>query len=188
MAARTPQLGFQFRTWGGKRKGAGRPPKGEKAGMPHDTRPVFRSRVPVHVTLRMRRGIWNLRAKRCFVELSKAFWNGAVRRGFKLVQYSVQGNHIHLIIEAGDNQALSQGMNALNVRIARALNRVMGRKGSVLKDRYHAHILRTPTEVRRARNYLLTNAQRHYNWVGPDPFTSSTFLAEPETFLLRRRC
>jgi hypothetical protein len=66
--------------------------------------------------------------------------------GFPLVHYSVQGNHVHLLVEANDEKALSKGMNGLGTRIARRLNRVMGRKGKVLDDRYHGHILRTPTE------------------------------------------
>ena len=72
------------------------------------------------------------------------------------------GNHIHLIVEAPDRKALTRGMQGLGVRIARALNRVMKRHGRVVSDRYHAHILKTPSEVKRARHYLLTNARHHY--------------------------
>jgi len=182
------QLGFKFRTWGGKRKGAGRKPKGETAGVKHRRRPVLKARFPVHVTLRMSRGVWNLRTRRCFGALSRAFWGGANRFGFKLVHYSVQGNHVHLLVEAEDRSALSRGMNGLGVRVARGLNRVMGRKGKVLADRYHAHILRTPTEVKRVRHYLLDNARRHYGVIGPDPFTSTVAVIDPDTFLLRRLC
>jgi len=84
--------------------------------------------------------------------------------------------------------ALSRGMNGMGVRVARGLNRVMRRRGGVLDDRYHAHILRTPTEVRRARAYLLQNARKHYGLVAPDPYTSTTAVIEPDTFLMRRLC
>jgi len=131
---------------------------------------------------------WNLRTRRCFAALSKAFWGGANRFGFRLVHYSVQGNHVHLLVEAEDRSALSRGMNGLGVRMARGLNRVMGRRGRVLADRYHARILRTPTEVKRVRHYLLDNARRHYGVVGPDPFASRVAVIEPDTFLLRRLC
>jgi putative transposase len=188
MARRKRQLGFVFRTWGGKRKGAGRRPNGENAGVSHRVRPVLKKRFPVHVTLRMNQAVWSLRSRRCFTALSKAFWGGADRFGFRLVHYSVQGNHMHLLVEAEDQRALSRGMNGLGVRIARALNRVMERQGKVFADRYHAHILRTPTEVRHVRKYLLTNARKHYNLVGPDPFTSTVALIAPDTFLLRRHC
>ena len=53
------QKAFVFRTWGGKRKGAGRKPVGAKAGVPHVEREVLAPRFPVHVTWRMEKGVWN---------------------------------------------------------------------------------------------------------------------------------
>ncbi len=188
MAGRARQRAFEFRTWGGKRTGAGRKPAGERAGVAHDMRPALQKRFPVHVTVPMKKGVWNLRTRRCFTALSKAFYGGANRFGFRLVHYSVQGNHIHLLVEANDRRALSRGMNGLGVRVARGLNRVMQRHGKVLADRYHARILRSPTEVQRVRNYLRSNARKHYGLVGPDPFTSAVALIDPDTFLLRRLC
>jgi REP element-mobilizing transposase RayT len=119
--------------------------------------------------------------------LSRAFWGGANRFG-KLVHYSVQGNHVHLLVKARDEKSLSRAMNGLGVRVAKGLNRVMRRHGKVLDDRYHGHILRTPTEVRRARAYLLQNARKHYGVVGRDPYTSTVAVIEPDTFLMRRMC
>ncbi len=58
----------------------------------------------------------------------------------------------------------------------------------MLDDRYHSHILRTPTEVRRARDYLLQNARKHYGLVVADPYTSTVAVIEPDTFLMRRLC
>ena len=100
----------------------------------------------------------------------------------------MQGNHLHLLVEADDGKALSRGMNGMGVRVARGLNRVMRRRGRVLGDRYHSHILRTPTEVRRARAYLLQNARKHYGVVVADPYTSTVAVIEPDAFLLRRVC
>ena len=182
------QLGFKFRTWGGKRKGAGRPPKGKRAGVSHDKRPRLNRRLPLHVTVRVKRGVWSLRTRRCFVALSRAFWGGANRFGFRLVHYSVQGNHIHFLVEAEDRIALSRGMTGLGTRMARSLNRVMQRSGAVFADRYHSRILRTPTEVKRVRHYLLNNARKHYGLVGPDRFTSLVAVIAPDTFLLRQLC
>jgi putative transposase len=64
-----------------------------------------------------------------------------------VAHFSVQGNHIHLIVEAHDNRALSEGVQGLLVRLAKGLNRMMGRHGRVLSERYHAHVLRSPAEV-----------------------------------------
>jgi REP element-mobilizing transposase RayT len=179
------QASFRFRTWGGRRRGAGRKRVGERARVIHRRRPRLKARFPVHVTWRMRKDVWQLRTRRCFGALSRAFWGGADRFGFRLVHYSVQGNHLHLLVEAEDERSLSRGMNGLGVRVAKGLNRVMGRHGRVLDDRYHGHILRTPTEVRRTRVYLLQNAQRHIGRRGADGFTSQRPLVAPRTFLMR---
>lgn len=161
---------------------------GERAGVVHRKRPVLKARFPVHVTWRMKKDVWNLRSGRCFRALKIAFYSGANRFGFRLVHYSVQGNHLHLLVEAKDEKALSSGMNGMGVRVAKRLNRVMGRHGKVLADRYHAHVLRTPAEVRRARDYLLQNAKKHYGLVVADPYTSTVAVIEPDTFLMRRLC
>jgi hypothetical protein len=92
-----------------------------------------------------------------------------------------------LLVEAEDERALSRGMNGLGVRVAKGLNRVMGRSGKVLEERYHGHVLRTPTEVRRARSYLLGNARRHIGLVVADPYTSRVPVVAPLTFLMRLR-
>ena len=182
------QRSFEFKTWGGARDGAGRKPTRARAGVVHRRRPVLKSRFPVHVTWRMKEGVWNLRSRRCFTALARAFWGGANRFGFRLVHYSVQGNHVHMLVEAKDEKALSRGMCGLGVRVAKGLNRVMKRQGKVLGERYHGRILKTPTEVKRARVYLLQNAHKHYGLRVADPYTSAKPLAEPRTFLMRRVC
>src|SRR5246127_5564375 len=120
------QGSFEFKTWGGKRRGAGRKPVRARAGGVHRPRPVLKARFPVLVTWRMGEGVWGLRTRRCFTALARAFWGGANRFGFRLVHYSVQGNHMHLLVEAKDERVLSRGMCGLGVRVAKALNRVMG--------------------------------------------------------------
>ena len=125
-------------------------PKKEGAGVSHLTRDVLASRFPVHVVLRIGEGLPSLRSKRPYRVLRRAFARGCDRFGFRLNHYSVQGNHLHLIVEAKDRRALSRGMNGLTIRIAKGLNRLWGRKGRVFADRYFDRILRTPLEVKRA--------------------------------------
>jgi REP element-mobilizing transposase RayT len=157
---------------GGFRKGAGRKPRGAKAGVPHRSRPEHKRRFPIHVTLRVREHVWNLRALRCYTVLRRAFGAAKERPGFRLTHYSVQGNHMHLIVEAGDARALTRGMRGLDVWLARRLNTLMGKRGSVFADRYHVHELRTPREVRNALDYVYNNAHRHFAATGqrPAPF------------------
>jgi len=183
---RAKQQAFVFKRRGGARPGAGRKPNGARAGVSHLTRPVLAARFPVHVTWRMDREVWNLRSRRCFGVMQRAMYAGAVQFGFRLVHYAVMGNHVHLLVEAPHRVALGRAMKGLGVRIARGLNRVMKRQGRVIGDRYHAHILRTPTEVKRARVYLLTNALKHYRVRFADPFASQRAVAAPRTWLLLR--
>jgi REP element-mobilizing transposase RayT len=180
------QVAMKFRTWGGARKGAGRKPKSERAGVAHVEREVLKARFPVHVTWRMEKGVWSLRTRRCFGPMKRAMFAGAVKNGFRLVHYAVMGNHVHLLVEAQDRVKLATGMQGMGVRIAKALNRVMRRHGRVIGDRYHAHILRTPSEVKRARAYLLTNAHHHYGHAQADEFASQVAVVAARTWLLKR--
>ena len=129
-----------------------------------------------------------MRSRRAFRAVAPALYAGAERFGFRLVHYAIMGNHIHLLVEAADRKALMRGMQGLGVRVARRLNRMMGRSGRVVGDRYHARILRTPTEVRHARRYLATNAAHHYGVAGEDDFVSRVAVVVPHTWLLRRNC
>jgi REP element-mobilizing transposase RayT len=182
------QLGFVFKTWGGKRKGAGRPRAGERR-VKHVRRPLLKERFPVHVTWRMKDHVWSLRAKRCLSVLQRVFSDGQ-KANFQIVHYSVMGNHVHLLAEATDARALARGMQGLGIRAARRLNQVMERRGSVLNDRYHARILRTPTEVKRVRFYLLNNARHHFGKEAPavDWCASQIAVHEPRTWLVRQTC
>jgi REP element-mobilizing transposase RayT len=113
------------------------------------------------VNWRVEKGIESLRRVTTFRALAKAFEGGKDRFGFRLVHYSVQGNHLHLIVEAEDAKSLSRGMQGLGIRLACAVNRVQQREGSVFSDRYHAHALRSRTEVARAIAYVIGNWFRH---------------------------
>jgi REP element-mobilizing transposase RayT len=113
------------------------------------------------VTLRVRAGIPSLRTVPIVRAIERSFAAACARPGFRLVHYSLQGNHAHLIIEARDRDALGRGMKAVGARVARAVNRVAGRTGRVLTDRYHLRLLPTPREVRNALRYVLLNARRH---------------------------
>jgi REP element-mobilizing transposase RayT len=195
------QTSFHLPTWGGVRPGAGRKPKRD-AGASHLRRPSLSRHEPVHTTLRVAKGCWNLRSRRALAALQGAFEAGRDRFGFRLVHYSVQGNHLHFIVEANDRRALSQGMQALTVRMARALNRMMRRRGKVFADRFHAHVLRSRREAAHALRYVFGNFARHARSWGEeirasycDPFSSVAWfaaelpegapVAAPRTWLLR---
>ena len=190
--ARQTELVLRYSGRGGFRPGAGRPRKARRT-MPHRRRPQIAPRHPVHVTLRVRDEVWNLRSRRCFRALARAFAVGKERFGLRLIHFSVQGNHLHLIVEVVDAASLSRGMQGLCVRVARGLNRLMDRRGVVFADHYHSRILPSPTTLVNAIAYVLGNAAHHYGSGGPDPFCSSAYaaaerervLCRPQTWLLQ---
>ena len=95
--------------WGGKRRGAGRKPKGKRAGASHLRRPLVSGWAPIIVTLPLVPAVGKLRTKTKLRALREAFAAGRERGGFRLVHYSVQQGHLHLMVEASDPQALSRG-------------------------------------------------------------------------------
>lgn len=163
MPRRNPQLELSLREkhgWGGRRPGAGRP-RGSKPRMAHRSRGRFSRACPCHVTIRVRADVPGLRNRRLVRELERSFARGCERGEFRLVHYSILGNHAHLLLEAKDRSALGRGMKSLGARFSRAVNRVFARSGPVLVDRYHVSVLKNPTQVRNALRYVLLNARRH---------------------------
>ena len=118
---------------------------------------------PSHVTLRLRRGTPSLRNRRFLHQLRPSLRKACERRGFRVVHYSVQRNHLHLLVESAGKEALGRGMKAISARVARAAQRAFALEGPVLHGRYHLRILRTPREVRNALTYVLLNARKHWH-------------------------
>ncbi len=172
------QMSLRARTWGGPRAGAGRPRK-PGAGVPHRPRRAITRRDVAHVTVRLLPVVTSLRNGRAFRVVRGCIAAGRERFGFRLIEFSVQGQHLHFVCEADDRRALARGMQGLNVRLARRLNRHLGRSGTLLAERYHSRVLTTPTEVKNVIAYVLCNSRKHASergarlergWI--DPFSS----------------
>jgi len=164
------QRAFRFRTWGGARTGAGRKPKGVRAGVSHRRRPAHVKCHPLHVTLHVQSGLTALREHELFLVVRRALVAGRERFGFRLVHFSVQRDHLHLLAEAENRRALSRGVQGLSIRIARAINRRLRRRGKVFAERYHSRPLKTPRETRWALRYVLLNARKHEPGAVPPGF------------------
>jgi REP element-mobilizing transposase RayT len=144
--------------------------------------------------MRMANHVWNLRSRRAFGVVGPAIAKAAERFGMRIVHFSVQGNHVHLIVEAVETKALSRAMQGFSIRVARGLNRMMKRSGRVLGDRFHAHVLRTPTETRRAVAYVRHNRRKHLAEIGQrvsaryvDEYTCAVVaLPRASTWLLKQ--
>ena len=174
---------------GGKRKGAGRPKRGARASERHKTRPELKAYEPVHVVLRVANDVKTLRRRDIYRAIRAAIVVTLVRSDFRIVHVSIQGTHIHLLVEADDKFALAEGMKAMQTSAARRINvaisqeRRSRRTGSVFPDRYHAQIIRSPRQARNALAYVLNNWRKHredrHEMLGRYPFdlysTGTTF-------------
>jgi REP element-mobilizing transposase RayT len=149
--------------------------------------------------MRVQPGVGHLRAHSRVRLLENAFRAARTRFGVRIIHYSIQGNHLHLIVEADGPVALARGIQGLATRIARRLNALAARKGAVFADRYHSHVLLSRREVAAAVRYVIGNYRHHAREHLPpswrDPCSSARFLrarpaqdspvVEPKTWLLR---
>lgn len=188
MVARTSepkQQAFVFRPHGGARKGAGRKPRAERAGlMPHLPRGAHSEHHPAHVTVRAVAGLPSFRSERIHAALVGLFAK-ASEKGFALLHYAVQGNHLHFIVEADRATTLARGIQRLLSRAAMVINALLGRSGRLWQDRHHRKPLTCPSQMRSALVYVLFNERKHQQengrfgrgaYEGMDPFTSWIWL------------
>ena len=155
------QQPFVWKTRGGRREGAGRPPSPANVGLqPHCARPAFTPSVPAHVTMRAVRGVPSMRAavvaRAVVAELARAS-----TKGFRVLHYSVQNDHVHLLAEGDDGECFSRGMQRLASRIAMAVNALAKRRGRLWRERYHRRDLATPRQFRNALVYVTFNFRKH---------------------------
>jgi hypothetical protein len=126
----------------------------------HVARPAHDSRHPVHVTMRRVRLGPSFRAELARRAIEAELY--AVKaRDVRVVHYSIQDNHLHLMVEGANRADLGRQMKLLFSRIAMAVNRIARRTGKLFADRHHRHELKTPTEVRRALVYILFNNRKY---------------------------
>jgi REP element-mobilizing transposase RayT len=120
-------------------------------------------------------------------------------KGLRVVHFAILSNHIHLILETSESN-LRRPLQSFGISFAKRMNSLMNRAGAVLLDRYHLHILKTPTETRRALAYVLTNEAKHRMERNPreghlkfapiavslDPFSSAFRFREWKTLMGNR--
>lgn len=192
------QLAIAFaepKTWGGKRRGAGRKRSRPRSSVPHRRRQEHLAHHPVHVTQRIREdvlqdaGLRTLRRRDVYKIIRRAFVRGCRKKmqvgNFRICQYSVQRDHMHLIVEADNQDALSTGMKGFAIRVAKGINSFLGRKGSVFDDRYHLQTVKSPRQTRNVVSYVILNARKHgvhrhepLHWSETyiDPFSSAHYF------------
>lgn len=177
---RGKQLGLRLlRGRGGPGRGQGRP-KTKFNYVPHVPRAFLDKSRPVHVSTKVVSGLPSLRGRKLWAAVRRAFVFGCVFRAakhepqkaiFRIVHFSVQGQHIHLICEAKNRRALSRGIQGFKIRVAKRINAALGgRRGAVFSDRYHERIITNPTQCRHTLAYVLSNRRhRAYEQVSSYP-------------------
>lgn len=161
--------------WGGRRPGSGRKRIHSK-GVAHRIREKITHRTPVHVNFKFRTHIKNKSALKI---LKRAIIN-ARSHGLSVIHFSMQGNHLHFILEAKSNEILSRGMRSLTITFAKGIN-----KGRIQIERYHLHVLKTVSETKNAIRYVLFNQQLHekgtYSKI--DEYSSLLSIKRPWKFI-----
>ncbi len=177
MASRAKQLEFVIRQHGGRRVGAGRKASGRRRNVRHRPRPAHDHNTPVHVTLRAAALPVSLRAPAVFAVVRTALGRASCG-AFHVIAFSVQRDHVHLVVEADAAAALARGLRGLAIRVAKSVNRLLGRRGAVWADRYHARDLTSPRAVRNALRYVLQNHRKHVHDCGQrlDPCSSALWF------------
>jgi REP element-mobilizing transposase RayT len=143
------------------RKKPGPKPSGKRRDPRHRERPAHSRHHPVHVVLRVRKDVPRLRKARAFQAIRAALRAMGARVGFRVVHASIQHNHFHFLIEAEDRRALSRGVQALAISLARRINKAYGRKGKLFAYRFHATAITSPRQARNALAYVLNNWRHH---------------------------
>ena len=164
----------------------GRKVSAERTGFArHRTRPEHDANHPVHVTIRRVRLAPSFRTERLRVVIL-AELKRARGKGVRVIEYSIQDDHLHLMVEGRDASDLSAQMRKLFSRIAMSINAMVGRRGSLFRDRHHRHELTSPREVRHALVYILFNVRKHARaadartqqqaWASLDAFSSAPWF------------
>jgi REP element-mobilizing transposase RayT len=143
--------------------GSGRPQKKKRNYVPHIDRPIIKRVSAMHITVKVNKEAAGLRNKDISMALKRAIMRARVK-GINIVHFSLQHDHIHLIVEGSNTKdfpLISRGMQSFGITFALQLNKVKGLKGTVYHDRYHLHVLKTMSEVKNAIHYVLMNGRKH---------------------------
>jgi len=167
--------------------------KSPNSGVSHGTRPVVKASCPMHVTKKLAADLPGLRCPEAWAVITGAIRQANSRGLVRVIEFTVQGDHLHMLCEGGDARAVGRGLGGLFTSVARQLNRLWGCCGKVFSERYHRQDLTTPTQVRNVIRYVLGNIYKHAGGVlrmmgksgrlCPDPYSSGAWFRgykEPE--------
>jgi REP element-mobilizing transposase RayT len=146
-------------------KGAGRPKvltmKEREKRIYHRSRPNIPSKMPVHVTVKTnQKDIGSIRSKILYKEIRQAM-KRARYGGIRIIHFSVQKDHIHMIIEAASSILLGRAMRAMSISLSKRFTEVLGESVKALQNRYHLRLLKSFNQIKNAIFYVLNNGKKH---------------------------
>ena len=156
------------------------PKRTKDSKVAHGSRPEMPKGSVAHVTIKLKAGLPSLRKGEALAVVRAAIERVNAGKKIRIVEYSIQSNHVHLIVEAANSADLSAGMASLNTGLGMRLNRVWDRvgQGSVFAERFHLVLVSSPPQMRRALNYVLRNDVHHrLHLKGLDPCSSAPAFA-----------
>lgn len=171
-------------THGGRRPNSGKKRK-HSPGVSHKGREEIKPIYPLHVNFKYNTYI---KSEAVFEIFIKSLRN-ARSHGIFILQYSIQSNHIHLIIEAESNSHLETGMRSLTSTMVKLIQSLKHITGPIQIERYHLHVLKTPAETLNAFNYVIYNEHHHTGLQRPNQYSSiNGFLEldEPKCWLAKK--
>jgi REP element-mobilizing transposase RayT len=173
-----------------KLKRAGRPAKND-IGIRHISRQKFFRPSALHLTIKVRENKADIKSKRILKALHHAIKRARIQR-LRVIHYTLEYNHVHLVVEADNNRTLHKGMQALGISLSKAVNRIKKLKGTVYKHRYHFRKLNTRREFRNSLYYVFRNGIKHKRTMSMlDPYNSlaaeKRIPAEMQTIIKRSR-
>ena len=140
-------------------KRAGRPAIHD-VGIRHVKRFRLKKASSLHLTIKVRENKADIQSKRILKALHHAIKRARLK-GLKVVHYTLEYNHVHLLVESVDNKTLHKGMQAFGITIAKAINKIKRSKGAVYKNRYHLRLISSPRQLKNVLHYIFNNGVKH---------------------------
>jgi REP element-mobilizing transposase RayT len=140
-------------------RGAGRPAIHDP-GIRHTERPLIKKPSSLHLTIKVEKIKADIKNKTVLSILKRAIQN-ARKQGLRVIHFSLEYDHVHLLIEAENNTTLGKGMQAFGVTFSKAINRVRKTTGKVYKHRYHFKAITSPKQLKNVMSYIFKNGVKH---------------------------
>lgn len=140
-------------------KGAGRKPIHDK-GIRHVARPKLKKATSLHLTIKVRENKADIQSKKILKVLHHAIIRARLKK-LRVIHYTLEYNHVHLLVECNDNKILHHGMQALGISLSKAINRIKRLSGGVYKHRYHFRQISNPRQLKNVLHYIFHNGIKH---------------------------